>query len=201
MKAILVIDMPDGYETDEVLIDYVLHTKGEYKVLRQGGNHEVRPMPKKTGQGHFCKDMQEALNLGWDACIEEIFGENRMKEMTYSDARHREWLAHDTYKGIEFVIMNLGTHPTAYIGVDKNSKLYGESDIDLNVHGGVTYASSRLLNEKNEECLLDKWWIGWDYAHCDDYLPFLGDCGKRWTTREIFEDVKSAIDEILGETE
>ena len=124
-----------------------------------------------------------------------------MKEMIYTDAECREWLVHDTYKGIEFVIMNLGTHPTAYIGVDKNSKLYGESDIDLNVHGGVTYTSSRLLNEQYEECLSGKWWIGWDYAHCGDYLPFLGDYGKRWTTQEMLEDVKSAIDEILGETE
>lgn len=84
MKAILVIDMPDGYETNEVLIDYVLTTKGEYKVLRQGGNHKVRPMPQKNeikNEEEFMNvcgwmfEVQTGMDIGWNDCLEEITGE------------------------------------------------------------------------------------------------------------------------------
>ena len=84
MKAILVIDVPDGYGTDDVLIDYVLHTKGEYKVLRQGGNHKARPMPQKNeikNEEEFMNvcgwmyEVQTGMDIGWNDCIDEILGE------------------------------------------------------------------------------------------------------------------------------
>lgn len=79
-KAIFLVDLPDGYDADEVLFDYVLTTKGEYKVLRKGGNHEVRPMPEKM-------TLNRTMNVGygidyrngWNDCIDciedEILGE------------------------------------------------------------------------------------------------------------------------------
>lgn len=79
MKAILVIDMPDGYETDEVLFDYVLTTKGEYKVLRQGGNHEVRPMPEsfdKPIEISTSREMNFGYMLGYNACLDDILGDD-----------------------------------------------------------------------------------------------------------------------------
>ena len=35
----------------------------------------LRPLPAKTGQSAFCKDIAEACRLGWDMCIDTITGE------------------------------------------------------------------------------------------------------------------------------
>ena len=35
----------------------------------------LRPLPAKTGQSTFCKDIAEACRLGWDMCIDTITGE------------------------------------------------------------------------------------------------------------------------------
>lgn len=74
MKAILVIDMPDGYKTDEVLVDYVLHTTGEYKVLRKCGNHGVRPMPEKMDEDEDVYNIKW-FKYGFNTCVEVISNE------------------------------------------------------------------------------------------------------------------------------
>lgn len=70
MKALIVIDMPDGYETDEVLIDYTLHTKGVYKALRKGGNHELIPFPERIGTDFDTYDSK--FSTGYNYCLDEI---------------------------------------------------------------------------------------------------------------------------------
>lgn len=121
-----------------------------------------------------------------------------LKEMIYSPNRKIEILYQDKYENYQFYILNLGTHPTAYIEIPKDNKLYKKEydEIDLNVHGGVTYSSSKLLTMKNS------WFIGWDYSHIFDYSPIYEkygyiDDGKKWTTKEVFEDVKDAIEQII----
>ncbi|MCM1315091.1 MAG: hypothetical protein NC040_10945 [Muribaculaceae bacterium] len=51
----------------------------------------------------------------------------------------------------------------------------------------------------------DGWWIGWDYGHCTDYSGFMMhehwfdiDTShlKKWTTAEIFEEVKKVISQL-----
>ena len=124
-----------------------------------------------------------------------------MKEMIYSAKRLNspEMLTDGEYKGFHFYVLNLGTHPCAYVDVTEtnlNRKDY--EDIDISCHGGLTYS---------EECLrtVDKkgWFIGWDYAHCSDFagyelnMPvYMRTNGKRWTTAEIVEECKQVIDQI-----
>ena len=124
-----------------------------------------------------------------------------MKEMVYSAKMLNppEMLADGEYKGFHFYVLNLGTHPCAYIdvtGTNLSGKDY--SDIYISCHGGLTYS---------EECLstVDKrgWFIGWDYAHCSDFagyelnMPvYMRTNGKRWTTAEIVEECKQVIDQI-----
>lgn len=39
--------------------------------------------------------------------------------------------------------------------------------------------------------------IGWDYAHFNDYSPLFKFPGRKWTTEEILEeDVEPAIEQI-----
>lgn len=128
------------------------------------------------------------------------------KQMEYGIERKIEVLFEGTYKGYQFYILSLGTHPTAYIEIPKESKLFGKDydDINISVHGGLTYADDHLQDIKK-----DTWFIGWDYAHLGDYFGFdsLFDTGinrksKKWTTEEIFDDVVNAIEQIIeGEYE
>lgn len=127
------------------------------------------------------------------------------KQMEYQEERKKEVLLDGYFKNYKFYILNLGTHPTAYIEIPRNSELFGkgydeiyEMGLDLEVHGGLTYADESLLEDEKS------WFIGWDYAHYNDWSGYnvrfpediRGD-GKKWTTEEIFNDVCCAIDQIL----
>lgn len=128
-----------------------------------------------------------------------------MEEMVYKNKDDRQWLEHNTYKNYEYVVMSLGTHPTAYIGIPKGHRLYGLDiqDIDIDCHGGCTYSQNRILKDDGSSYSNDKWWIGWDYAHLYDYLgwfdgnpDFVDDYRKHWTTKEIVWEVEAVIDSI-----
>ena len=130
----------------------------------------------------------------------------KIKEMIYQKDRKIELLYSDVYRGYKFYIMNLGTHPTAYVEIPKGHPLYevDYNDIydDIDVHGGLTYSSNHLHISNDEE--LTGWFIGWDYAHCDDYAGYeigmpMSICvgGKKWTTEEIDEDCKDVINQIM----
>ena len=125
----------------------------------------------------------------------------KMKKMIYQEDRKLEILYDNKYLGYRYIILNLGTHPTAYIEIPKGHKLNGQDydDIDLNVHGGLTYSRHELLGIDSEN-----WYIGWDYAHCDDYAGYelnmpkeLRTHSKKWTTEEIDKECKDAIQQIV----
>lgn len=122
-----------------------------------------------------------------------------MKEMIYGAERKIEVLDTGYCLGFLYYILNLGTHPTAYIKIPENHKFYnkGYDEIDLAVHGGLTYSKNELPVSTNQK--IEGWFIGWDYAHCEDYAGYeervpkqfrVG--GKKWTTEEIFKEVKEA---------
>lgn len=122
-----------------------------------------------------------------------------IKPMIYQEDRKIELLYKLNYKDYNFFILNLGTHPTAYIEIPKGHKLYGidYGEIDLNVHGGLTYSDNELMGVESSN-----WFIGWDYAHYGDYLGYeakfeLHIEGKKWTTLEIIKDCENAIDQII----
>lgn len=132
--------------------------------------------------------------------------------MIYQAERKIELLDSGTIDGYYYYILNLGTHPTAYVQLSPNHPYFGlgySHTIDekheslesiINVNGGITYASSSLLLSKNES--IKGWFIGWDYAHCMDYAgysinyPEFPDTGKKWTTKEILEEVKGVIEQL-----
>jgi len=130
----------------------------------------------------------------------------KIKEMEYGKERRTELLCKDKYKNYNYYVLNLGTHPTAYIEIPKEDKLYGktyfeiyEMGCEIDVNGGLTYSSNELMGIKSEN-----WFIGWDYAHCNDYCGYeenmpenIRTYGKKWTTEEIIEECKNAIDQII----
>lgn len=137
--------------------------------------------------------------------LKEMAEFNNYKKMEYQPERIEEILMKGTFKNYKFYILNLGTHPTAYIEIPRTSKLFGkgyneiyEMGIDIDVHGGLTYSSSKLLSSENS------WFIGWDCSHCYDYSGYevqmpssIRTGGKKWTTEEIFDEVCCAIDKLV----
>lgn len=122
------------------------------------------------------------------------------KQMEYQKERKEEILCEGKYKNFQFYILNLGTHPTAYVEIPGESILFGRgySQIDIEVHGGLTFADSSLGVVENKS-----WFIGWDYAHCTDYVGYdiefgFNSSAKKWTTEEIFEDVVSVIEQLIA---
>ena len=130
----------------------------------------------------------------------------KIKKMEYGKERRTELLCKSKYKNYNYYVLNLGTHPTAYIEIPKENKLYRKSydeiykiGCDIDVHGGLTYSNNELMGVKSEN-----WFIGWDYAHCGDYCGYeefmpesIRTYGKKWTTEEIIEECKNAIDQII----
>lgn len=133
--------------------------------------------------------------------------EKKIKPMIYQADRKLELLHFDKYKGYNYYILNLGTHPTAYVEIPEGHILHGmsyneiyEEGYDIDVHGGLTYSNSYLMGIETVN-----WFIGWDYAHAGDYIGFYRDYfnsqllepEKKWTTEEIIKECEYAIDQII----
>ena len=133
-----------------------------------------------------------------------------MEEMIYGKDSKCEILHRGQYKGYSFLILSYGTHPCAYVRVPKHHRFYQKhyDAIDINCHGGLTYAGTSVIGKTPVSMILieqDGWWIGWDYAHCNDYAGYYKllpehmqanhTKDKKWTTQEIYEEVMNVIDQ------
>lgn len=79
------------------------------------------------------------------------------------------------------ILRNTTGNLCGYIGIHEPSKLYGKhyDDIDVNVHGGLTFAGENDLRRWT-------WWLGFDCAHYMDVIPGLGRyAGERGTYKNI----------------
>jgi len=80
-----------------------------------------------------------------------------------------------------------------YVGVEKDSKLYGKhySDIDsdFGVHGGLTFSnkcdstaceSEGICHKPDAGESDDVWWLGFDCSHSGDLIPYRGFIGESY---------------------
>ena len=125
---------------------------------------------------------------------------NIISPMRYTSTRLAcpKILAEGLYKGLQYCITTIGTHPCAYVGIPKGHPLYGKhydkkarNGVSSIAHGGLTYSERNMP-------LKGLWNIGWDYAHYGDRSG-LSNEGKEWTTEEILRNVHEVIDLITGE--
>ena len=125
-----------------------------------------------------------------------------MKEMIYQAQRKVEILFEGEHLDHKFAILNLGTHPTAYVECKiADCHDYGDERLDnIQVHFGFTFFGDAYWNEQDK-----KKYLGWDYAHYCDYSgyyakdPVMADMGgKQWTTSEIYNEVKSVIEQLVA---
>lgn len=118
------------------------------------------------------------------------------------------------YKHYTFFVLNLGTHPTAYIRLPENHPFYAKNYEEANHYftnsqARLSYAfddtftfsdSSVNFNSNLNRPVPDGWYIGFDRAHMGDWVGFLSDevnirAGyRKYTTEDMIQDCKFAID-------
>lgn len=124
-----------------------------------------------------------------------------MKEMIYQANRTIEVLDSGEIDGYGYYILSLGTHPTAYINLPEGHPaergVHDYEDVDIECHGCLTYGNETLNLPDGP---IEGRFIGWDYAHCGDYMGYYSNKAfleeKRWTTQEILEEVKDVIQQL-----
>lgn len=129
-----------------------------------------------------------------------------IKEMEYKPKyTETDILVRDFYKGYEYIVVSYGCHPCAYIALLKEQPYFNAisyEDVDVFCHGGCTYVDK---GSKFKPLKYDGNYniIGWDYAHCNDFLgsylslvPEFRDNSKKWTTREIIKECKEVIERL-----
>ena len=91
-----------------------------------------------------------------------------------------QWV--DEYSNLDCLILrNSFGALCGYVGVTRDHPLFrkDEDDIDVSVHGGVTFTDVCSASEGDEHiCHVpfqgrdpDVWWIGFDCAHNSDFIP------------------------------
>lgn len=68
-------------------------------------------------------------------------------------------------------------HLCGYVGLFRHHAMFEMPSEDfhaVSVHGGITYASHFIVNRETGTIRNSPgiWWIGFDCAHSDDYLPY-----------------------------
>lgn len=126
-----------------------------------------------------------------------------MPDKIYDENIDKQIVKQEVYLGYQYYIVSYGSHPCCYIKLTKKDKLYkvDYSNINLLVHGGMTYSRSELWCDND-----DAWYIGWDYAHYGDYMlcKYNNELimeGHKWTLNELQEDVKKTIEELFNMNE
>lgn len=107
------------------------------------------------------------------------------------------------YKGYKCRIMRLGSgvykmiHLCGYIYIPEGHKYFGKDydDLEIDVHGGLTYADTTLRFQPEVG-----WWIGFDCAHAGD-LSYLEESQNFshnvYRTMEFVEnELKSVVDQL-----
>lgn len=124
-----------------------------------------------------------------------------IKEMEYHDTHLRpaQILATGVEQRRYFIVVNMGTHPCAYIRIPRKSPFYQKHYDSLPAfsffpNGGFTF-SDNLYSKYFDQPIKEGWYLGWDYAHVEDFLPFSKN-GKKHTTEEIIEETKKIINAL-----
>lgn len=134
------------------------------------------------------------------------------KEMVYGKKRLEipEVLAEGKWKEWAFLVLNMGTHPCAYVRIPQGN-LIGRKDYEMvnrvfeekqldPPHGWFTFGET--FEKDDPQCVVFKEgaWLGWDYGHFQDYIGGLSTAenGAKHSTIEMVAECLITIDELRG---
>lgn len=126
--------------------------------------------------------------------------------MQYRNVRMQPKIILDNriYKNYEYFIINLHTHPCAYVCI-KSDDIYNQmsyQDIPYDDFAITPNFSDnkiiRIDGGDNKTYNIERNWIlGWSYDHLNDYVAGVDESGHKYTTMEMLEDVYDFIDELI----
>lgn len=95
-----------------------------------------------------------------------------LKEIMKSEGDFKEFVCKDHACCI---LRGPSKHLNGYVAIDKNSKFCGLGyfEIDLDVHGGLTFSDAYSDKLPFPKTFKDKWIIGFDCAHYQDLIPIM----------------------------
>jgi hypothetical protein len=109
------------------------------------------------------KDLKELSEINLENC-----GEGPWQQEP--GIKHVEEFTHKGYKCV--LQRNFGGAWCGYVGIPKEHPIVQhEKYADLDVHGGVTWSEDRL--PRDEEHSSVTFWVGFDCAHYNDYIPIM----------------------------
>ena len=130
--------------------------------------------------------------------VEKIKIEITGQQLYDITVKEPERVADGFYRGFHFYVLTMGSHPCAYIDVGHSEFLADEIDC----HGGITYGNVILATVPEKS-----YFIGWDYAHNNDFLAFNDRLAKeygepyrahKYTLSEIVKECINVIDQIIA---
>lgn len=140
---------------------------------------------------------------------------SELKEMTYDTTEQSILYLEVNDDDTAIVIIDRGGWPCSYIKMpDEIYQNYVESicwdgdydDIDVFVHGGVTFGScdGLYVNGKRDDRIPDGYYLGWDYNHFGDYYysPYSTMCSShpelynKYTTEQLVDEAHEALEEL-----
>lgn len=126
-----------------------------------------------------------------------------MKEMIYTHEEYGEIIEEGTIDGYDWIIVSYGMWPAAYVKLQQDHPYYNKSYDDMNItaHGDITFAEHEYHPHIDGIEPRKGFWIGWGYDHLKDFTKVHAErqpypYEKVWTTEEIFEHVKSVIEQL-----
>lgn len=133
-----------------------------------------------------------------------------MKPMIYYPERLEpvEVLYLGKYKKYDFFVLNLGTHPTAYIRIPKTHPFFGKSYEECSPNEPIieplTFSdSSAIFKDSLNQKVPDGWYLGIDFAHMGDWLGYWSEeenikwGNHKYTTAEIAWKCTEIIDYLI----
>ena len=125
-----------------------------------------------------------------------------MKKMIYYNhfLQTSEVLHRGSYLGYEYMCLNIGPYPTAYVAIPKGKPFYKVvlcEEVTIDCHGDCTFVNWGHPRGFDKSFKV----IGWDYGHYYDfngmqYNSLLGEHlhpKRKWSTPRIVSDCKKFI--------
>lgn len=108
-------------------------------------------------------------------------------------------LDHEIYRDYEYLVVNFGSHPAAYVRIPKGHPYYEKEfwNMKIKPHSDLSFGGTL------EKYHLEGFWIGWEYNLFGDFVAgrtrdFITEgWHKQYVTSEIIEKIHEVIDQLI----
>lgn len=119
--------------------------------------------------------------------------------MQYGHLEGAVTLDHEMYSGYEYLVVNFGSHPAAYVRIPKEHPYYEKEfwNMKIKPHSDLSFGGT--LEKYN----LEGFWIGWEYNLFGDFVAgrtreyITEGWHKQYVTSEIIEKIHDVIDLLI----